>query len=55
MCPSSGIPIKNPHKEAVAGGTAFCFEEPLPQEFYMTPSGSIGSGLRQSQNGEEPT
>jgi hypothetical protein len=27
---SSGIPITKPHKEAVAGGTALCSEEPLP-------------------------
>lgn len=38
------------HKEAVAGGTALCSEEPLPQEFHMTQSGSFGSGFRQSQN-----
>lgn len=30
-----------PHKQAVAWGTVLCFEEPLPQEFHMTPSGSL--------------
>jgi hypothetical protein len=40
------------HKEAVAGGTALYSEEPLPQEFHMTQSGSFESGFRQLRNGQ---